>query len=526
MVVRADVGVAVFHALILRLTLETRKPASLTAPQNVPTLTLFDTKAALKAWYRLDSRKMFEKYTDEARRVIFYAREQAKNQSQFIEVSHLVLGILQESTRVIQEVGVSPEALRGAMESLCHRSREGVSTHVDLPLSGPVKRVLAYAAEEAALLRHKNLMPKDLLLGVLRDNGPEARALVDLGATLVTAREIFRLPSTERAVTYAVEYRVEHPALDFKSVSDFSDSYWRCALNSDGKTWPFAKLHPCVPGFANQSRDAKIMKARRRYAPYDLAEERPLIIADVFFFGSGGLLVTDKRIYTKDCKQHPVELANGVGLEIGRASKYQLTFANGSQATIDGQLDAAVLADFLCHLLQGNLSVKAEEIQSLIDPSLGNSFVASLKRMRASHAAQLAVSRNPVYAGEQVVGGFEGIILTNRRIVGYNGEHALLEQGVTLRIDAEYSSPAHVHSLHSHGHPLLNLLSKPVAKWANDYNKKNHVPIAILYNFRIWSNDPASDLKLSGSCSKSHEQELIAFRNAAGQLGVEVIWNV
>ena len=47
--------------------------------------------------------------------------------------------------------------------------REKVSTSIDLPLSNECKRVLAYAAEEAAQLGHKHIGTEHLLAGLLRE---------------------------------------------------------------------------------------------------------------------------------------------------------------------------------------------------------------------------------------------------------------------------------------------------------------------------------------------------------------------
>jgi len=100
---------------------------------------------------------MFERYTEKARRVIFFARYEASQfGSPYIETEHLLLGLLREdkalTTRFLRS-HTSVESIRKQIEA--HTTiREKVSTSVDLPLSNECKRVLAYAAEEAERLGH------------------------------------------------------------------------------------------------------------------------------------------------------------------------------------------------------------------------------------------------------------------------------------------------------------------------------------------------------------------------------------
>src|SRR5271166_2335110 len=115
---------------------------------------------------------MFERYTEKARRVIFFARYEA---SQFgspcIETEHLLLGLLREDKALANRFlrsSASVESIRKQIEAQT-TLREKVSTSVDLPLSHECKRVLAYGAEEAERLNHKHIDSEHLLLGLLRE---------------------------------------------------------------------------------------------------------------------------------------------------------------------------------------------------------------------------------------------------------------------------------------------------------------------------------------------------------------------
>src|ERR1039458_3970265 len=116
---------------------------------------------------------MFERYTEKARRVIFFARYEASQfGSPYIETEHLLLGLLREDkallTKRFLRSDASVEFIRKQIEG--HTTiREKLSTSVDLPLSNECNRVLAYAAEEAERLSHKHVGTEHLLLGLLRE---------------------------------------------------------------------------------------------------------------------------------------------------------------------------------------------------------------------------------------------------------------------------------------------------------------------------------------------------------------------
>src|SRR5579862_9475998 len=111
---------------------------------------------------------MFERYTEKARRVIFFARYEASEVgSPSIETEHFLLGLLREdkalSNRFLPSLD-SVESIRQRVRALI-TVRPKISTSVDLPLSHESKRVLAYAAEETARLNDKFIGTEHLLLG-------------------------------------------------------------------------------------------------------------------------------------------------------------------------------------------------------------------------------------------------------------------------------------------------------------------------------------------------------------------------
>jgi ATP-dependent Clp protease ATP-binding subunit ClpC len=146
---------------------------------------------------------MFERYTEKARRVIFFARYEASQfGSPYIETEHLLLGLLREDkalTNRFLRSHASVESIRKQIEG--HTTiREKVSTSVDLPLSNECKRVLAYAAEEAERLSHKHIGTEHLLLGLLREEKCfAAEILHERGLRLSSIREELARTSQEKA---------------------------------------------------------------------------------------------------------------------------------------------------------------------------------------------------------------------------------------------------------------------------------------------------------------------------------------
>src|SRR5919204_139869 len=137
---------------------------------------------------------MFERYTEKARRVIFFARYEA---SQFgapaIEPEHLLLGLMREDKtltgRFFPRAQVSIESIRKKIEGRT-LLREKISTSVELPRAPETKRVLAYAHEESDRLQHRHIGTEHLLLGLLREErSMAAEILYERGLRLNAVRE-------------------------------------------------------------------------------------------------------------------------------------------------------------------------------------------------------------------------------------------------------------------------------------------------------------------------------------------------
>jgi ATP-dependent Clp protease ATP-binding subunit ClpC len=123
---------------------------------------------------------MFERYTEAARRTLFFARYDASQLgSVTIEPEHLLLGLLREKR------GPAARWLKGHLHD---RIREDlvaalganppVPTQVEIPFSVRAKSILTSAAEEADDLRVQHIGTEHLLLALARDERSHTSALL------------------------------------------------------------------------------------------------------------------------------------------------------------------------------------------------------------------------------------------------------------------------------------------------------------------------------------------------------------
>jgi ATP-dependent Clp protease ATP-binding subunit ClpC len=146
---------------------------------------------------------VFERYTEKARRVIFFARYEASQYgSPYIETEHLLLGLMREdkalANRFLRSHG-SIESIRKEIEQRI-TIRERISTSVEVPLSQESKRILNFATEEAERLGHRHVGTEHLLLGILREEKCfGAEILQERGLRLSTLREELARSAGEKA---------------------------------------------------------------------------------------------------------------------------------------------------------------------------------------------------------------------------------------------------------------------------------------------------------------------------------------
>jgi ATP-dependent Clp protease ATP-binding subunit ClpC len=132
---------------------------------------------------------MFERFTEKARRAVFFARyEASQHGTPYIETPSLLLGIVREDKDLMARLlpAGAEELIRliADVEALFPKFSGKIATSVDLPLSRVAKLALNYAAEEAERRHHRAIEPLHLLWGLLTAGGPETACLNAHGITL------------------------------------------------------------------------------------------------------------------------------------------------------------------------------------------------------------------------------------------------------------------------------------------------------------------------------------------------------
>jgi hypothetical protein len=144
---------------------------------------------------------MFERYTEKARRVIFFARYEASQYgSSSINTEHILLALLREDPALIRRLrlDLTPE-IRDEIEKVIQRG-ERVSTSVEMPLSADSHKILQLAGEEADRLADRHIATQHILLGILRvEKSLAAKLLIAKGANADAIRVQLAQGETSRS---------------------------------------------------------------------------------------------------------------------------------------------------------------------------------------------------------------------------------------------------------------------------------------------------------------------------------------
>lgn len=124
---------------------------------------------------------MFERYTESARRALFFARYAVSELgAASIQTEHLLFGLLRQEkgivARILRMRGIDPEAMRREIEQ--RRTRPSIATSMEVPFDADVKRALEHAREEADRLQHSYIGTEHLLLGLLRNEQSAAGSML------------------------------------------------------------------------------------------------------------------------------------------------------------------------------------------------------------------------------------------------------------------------------------------------------------------------------------------------------------
>jgi ATP-dependent Clp protease ATP-binding subunit ClpA len=124
---------------------------------------------------------MFERYTEKARRVIFFARHEASQLGgSSIDTEHILLGLFREDKPLMQRLFHSPADAAEAIRRKVKEAKgqvEKLPASMDMPLSPGARRVLSFAADESDRFLSRHIGTEHLLLGILREENSIAADL-------------------------------------------------------------------------------------------------------------------------------------------------------------------------------------------------------------------------------------------------------------------------------------------------------------------------------------------------------------
>ena len=138
---------------------------------------------------------MFERFTDQARRVMGLAQEEAKARNcRRVGTEHLLLGLIQEregiALAVLESLGISPEMVRRQIEEITGQGQAQEPSGGYTQYTLRAKKALDLARREALQLGHHHIGTEHILLSLIREGeGPAAQALLELGADLSLVRQ-------------------------------------------------------------------------------------------------------------------------------------------------------------------------------------------------------------------------------------------------------------------------------------------------------------------------------------------------
>lgn len=151
---------------------------------------------------------MFERFTEQARRAIFFARYDASRYgSDHIEAEHLLLGLLREGYLLAKEFIPNIPSLHQIRSEIEAQIVQGkaITTSVEIPLTAQSKRVLDLAVAEASHSDQHHVGLSHILLALLQiEDGLAAKLLRASPETVIVLRQ--KLAEIPPGSTYHVNF--------------------------------------------------------------------------------------------------------------------------------------------------------------------------------------------------------------------------------------------------------------------------------------------------------------------------------
>ncbi len=204
---------------------------------------------------------MWQRFTERARRVVFFAQEEAARLGEnYVSTEHLLLGLVRENdsvaARILDRMGVSLGRIRSEIERQVSRGDGRLGQ--DMQLTPRAKRVIDLAYDESRSLGQNYIGTEHLLLGLIREGeGVAGRVLQKLGVDLERARkEVTSLqePEATAPTGSSAKQRSKTPTLD-----EFGRDLTELARQE--------KLDPCIGRDNEIERVMQILSRRTKNNP-------------------------------------------------------------------------------------------------------------------------------------------------------------------------------------------------------------------------------------------------------------------
>jgi ATP-dependent Clp protease ATP-binding subunit ClpC len=171
---------------------------------------------------------MFERFTNQARRVVVLAQEEARRLlHNYIGTEHILLGLLREdegaAATALAAADVTLDGARLEVETIIGRGQHEPSGHI--PFTPRAKKVLELSLREAVRLGHDYIDTGHILLGLIREgDGVAVQVVVNLGADpkQISQRVVLELGGDISEAPAHVRARLEMRQL--REVQDYMDT--------------------------------------------------------------------------------------------------------------------------------------------------------------------------------------------------------------------------------------------------------------------------------------------------------------
>ncbi len=208
---------------------------------------------------------MFERYTEKARRVIFFARYEALQYgSLVISPEHILLGLMREDKTMSARffpfrTNLTVDAIRREVESRIVL-RDKMPQSAELHLAPETKKILALAREESERLRSRSIGTEHLLLGLMREERSiAAEILSEQGLRVQSVRE-----EISRQVGLPTFFNGESAKKETPHLQEFTRDLTNDAANG--------KLDPLVGRETEVERIVEILCRRTKNNPVLIGE--------------------------------------------------------------------------------------------------------------------------------------------------------------------------------------------------------------------------------------------------------------